>query len=241
MRYVDRERRPDALPAGSGTLVSVGGAFGLLTARHVLEELPSSGPVGIVRFLRPTQENPHLDLRQTERISFGKDEPDVGFLLFPEGVVKALKARNTFVDLLSRRTEFVEGRKTEPYYLCLAGVIAERTQELPATSRFPVGRGIKAALTGVEVGEEYGSEEGIVHVRPMVPASERPGTYAGTSGGGLWRCYVERDLQRAKGAAVVGVAFGESSDRSVISCVGPRPIYGEPVDRIQNRWPNARR
>jgi hypothetical protein len=237
MKYVDRDGQPDALPAGTGTLVSVGEVFGLLTAAHVLSELPLSGPVGIVRFIRMKQENPHLMMSQTDRISFGRGQSDLAFLRLPEDVVGSLKAGNTFVDLLSRRTAFVEDQKSDPYFLCIAGIIAELTRPLPEGSQFRVGKGVTAALTSVEIDEGVEPEEGVVHVRPNIHDSDRPGSYGGTSGGGLWRCYVDRDLQRAKGVALAGVAFRQSGDRRTISCVGPVPIYGELIDRVLARWP----
>src|SRR6202051_3174109 len=40
----------DAIGAGSGTLVSVGKVHGILTAAHVLDNLPDRGTVGIVEY-----------------------------------------------------------------------------------------------------------------------------------------------------------------------------------------------
>jgi hypothetical protein len=44
------DRVEDAIGAGSGTLVSIGKVYGILTAAHVLAHLPDSGAVGIVEY-----------------------------------------------------------------------------------------------------------------------------------------------------------------------------------------------
>lgn len=237
MKYVERGGRPDAIPAGTGTLVSIGHVLGLLTAAHVTRELPSSGPVGLVRFLLAREENPHVRMDETEKIEFGPHEPDLAFLRFTHGAAEALRASNTFVDLLRPRTQFLVGEKSHPYLLYVAGVVAERTLELPGTSRFPIGRGVKAALFNVTVDDDIRGENGVVHVRPNLSHSDVPASYEGVSGGGLWRCYIERGGGGARGVAIAGVAFKQSEDRRVISCVSVEPIYRDLIDRIQTRWP----
>jgi hypothetical protein len=45
-----RGNEEDAIPAGSGTLVTIGNVSGILTAAHVVEHIRHEGQVGIVRF-----------------------------------------------------------------------------------------------------------------------------------------------------------------------------------------------
>jgi hypothetical protein len=77
----------DAIGSGSGTLVSVGNVRGILTAAHVLDNLPDRGTVGIVEY---QGESVHyrkrtIEMADTTRIllrgdAFGPDGPDLGFL-----------------------------------------------------------------------------------------------------------------------------------------------------------------
>jgi hypothetical protein len=77
----------DAIGSGSGTLVSVGKVRGILTAAHVLDNLPDRGTVGIVEY---RGEGIHyrkrtIEMANTTRIvlqdeAFGPDGPDLGFL-----------------------------------------------------------------------------------------------------------------------------------------------------------------
>ena len=44
------DRVEDAVLSGTGTLVSVGNVYGLLTAAHVIAALPTQGEVGVILF-----------------------------------------------------------------------------------------------------------------------------------------------------------------------------------------------
>ena len=77
----------DAEPAGSGSLVTVGSVYGILTAAHVLKNLPDQGEVGLVRFprVRRFAQKPTIDMGQAEKLTvgadaFGPEGPDLGFL-----------------------------------------------------------------------------------------------------------------------------------------------------------------
>jgi len=50
LKFTKQVGQENVQPAGTGTLISVGSVFGVLTASHVLHELPDHGEVGLVRF-----------------------------------------------------------------------------------------------------------------------------------------------------------------------------------------------
>jgi hypothetical protein len=82
-----RDGIEDAHPAGSGSLVAVGSTRGILTAAHVLTNLPDRGPVGLVRFPRNAcmTQKQTIDMSFSEKLTiaatdFGPDGPDLGFL-----------------------------------------------------------------------------------------------------------------------------------------------------------------
>ena len=130
----------DAICAGSGTLVSVGSSYGILTASHVLKKLPENEDVGVVRF--PTfgaiSQSLKISMAHSEKICMGEEPflangPDIAFLRLPEYAVDALNTRNIFFNLEKRREEVLSGRHNEkPYLDCVVGVIDERTKEIPA-------------------------------------------------------------------------------------------------------------
>jgi hypothetical protein len=107
---------PGAEPilAGSGTLVVIGGVCGILTADHVLENLPPTGRVGLT-FGRYPQGPVHrftiaMDVASRfiiAKASGNESGPDLGFLALPPDAVSALKARASFYEVVSRRTRML--------------------------------------------------------------------------------------------------------------------------------------
>jgi len=124
----------DAAPAGSGALVTVGSIQGILTAAHVLEELPDHGEVGLIRFTRNrVLQKQTIDMSLAEKLAIrgnGQevDGPDIGFLRLATHQAGALSATNVFFNL-SKREESVLGNKhpSSQYFEGVSGIIAEWT------------------------------------------------------------------------------------------------------------------
>ena len=102
----------EAVCAGSGTLVTVGSQFGILTAAHVIEALPKDGEVGLVvgiedpaKFQRQTIRMEHTDSVMMRGRKSSQAGPDLGFLRLPEETIGWLRARGSF-------TTSSGGRKT---------------------------------------------------------------------------------------------------------------------------------
>src|SRR5436190_14729573 len=81
----------DAVCAGSGTLVTVGSLHGILTAAHVLDNLPAKGQVGLVthaddpsRFQKQSITMEHTDSVLMRGATFDRKGPDLGFLRLPQ-------------------------------------------------------------------------------------------------------------------------------------------------------------
>src|SRR5579863_9249467 len=88
-----------ALSAGSGTLVSVGSIYGILTAAHVIESLPKTGEVGIAlnyedatKFRRLVIDMEHADPVLIGGKSSGASGPDLAFLRLSLTDVSKFKA-----------------------------------------------------------------------------------------------------------------------------------------------------
>ncbi|WFP76564.1 hypothetical protein [Mesorhizobium sp. WSM4906] len=238
----------DADPSGTGTLVRVGKVAGILTASHVLDQLAKSGQVGLMRITdRPDQpQKVKMEMDQTERLTFGRHPfgalgPDLSFLRLPEDLAGWLDAMNGFLNLEMRRTRMLASPDAEPYNDALIGVIAERTRKLAGSEQDPVVETSSLITSGKVVATLLAHGLDVLHFRDSLPPEKRPGSYQGTSGGGLWRMYLGADLHSVRDRCLVGVAFYEFKDdgRMTVVCHGPEAIYGAMVNAIRQKWPGA--
>ncbi len=110
----------DAVCAGPGTLVTVGSLYGILTAAHVLGNLPTKGQVGLVthaddpsRFQKQIIMMEHTDSVIMRGKAFDQKGPDLGFLRLPQQSIGwiALDVLDQ-VDALDRERTLIE-RVTE--------------------------------------------------------------------------------------------------------------------------------
>jgi hypothetical protein len=97
VKFEVHDRIEDAVGAGSGTLVTVGKVSGILTAAHVLDNLPDQGLVGIVEYRGDTlhYRKQTIDMGGATKIvlreeAFGPVGPDLGFLRLPKVSVSTL-------------------------------------------------------------------------------------------------------------------------------------------------------
>jgi hypothetical protein len=125
----------DAVVAGSGTLVSAGKRRAILTADHVLEQIPTSGKVWLV-LCREGWTGTHrfeLNAGVLHKITVGKashtaDGPDIGILVLPPPEAARLEAKQTFYNLDKRRERALAEPTIDPYGWVLFGMIHERTK-----------------------------------------------------------------------------------------------------------------
>lgn len=92
---------------GTGTLVQINGAFGILTAHHVLEPLKDDPEIGLVVTARsePTPHRVTLRKETVQPFLIAKgphcDGPDLGFLILSPVDSKSLLAKKSFFNLLA--------------------------------------------------------------------------------------------------------------------------------------------
>ena len=136
-KLVEKDRIEDAICAGSGTLATIGGVYGVLTAAHVIDGLPKAGEVGIVLHREMTFQKQVMKMENTERITvrgelFGQDGPDLGFLRIPQENLGWLKATSTFFNLTQRREEHRAGLAPASIHVdAVIGMIDEFTKDVP--------------------------------------------------------------------------------------------------------------
>jgi len=244
LRLTEDHDGKNAVPAGTGTLVQIDDMRGILTAAHVLTDLPNEGLVGLVRFLDKEEQHQQLklDMGKTQKILLGSAPftewgPDVAFLRMPFDTAGTLGATNTYVNFIKTR----EGPSQlgPRYFDAVVGEIGEWTEDLSPKRADTRLKGVRALFaTGNIVrtfdrdGLDYFDLE-LVHETGFTP----PNSYGGMSGGGLWRCYIDEALPPTILHAVRlhGVAFWQNDlDETVrvIRCHGPKSVYGALYDKI---------
>ena len=110
IRLHNNQPSDDGQLIGSGTLVHADESYGILTAHHVLEAIPSRGQLGLILPIagtrhRYTTDVAHLEKGQIARGNMDCEGPDLGFIRLPDvyrGQVEAWSA-TTFYDLSSAR------------------------------------------------------------------------------------------------------------------------------------------
>jgi hypothetical protein len=243
--------KDSAASMGSGTLMSFGTFGGILTCAHVLEALLQINEIGIVCFpVRPdqfqilrvrTSDISHVAIGQPPWTERG---PDIAFLRLPAVTMIELGAVASIIDAPGQYTA-VTGIEPNPRHNVevVSGVIDEWTGATKVTGTVATTP-FELLLNGgraLSVSDAHGHD--LIDFEP-VPATgfELPATYKGTSGGGLWRLYTEKNgeasfslIQRR----LVGVAFWETAGTRHIICHGQRSLYGHLFTAIQRRWSQA--
>ena len=242
-----------AYPAGSGTLVTIGSVGGVLTAAHVLRNLPDHSEIGILRFNKASSlfQKLTIDMEHAEKLTiaadvFGPEGPDLGFLRLSPRDVGTLNARNVFFNLGRRQASILEGEQLDlPYFDGISGMIAEWTTNLPSKKGLARVKGFESLYGVGRVVKEHEANGFDLFDFEVSYESEfvAPGSYKGMSGGALWRAYYTEgdDAQLSVSDKMLfGVAFHQSdiSDRKrIITCHGPRSVYGPLIEAIRDKWP----
>jgi hypothetical protein len=240
----------DAVPAGSGILVTVGAVAGILTAAHVVKNLPDRGQLALMRF----PSNPALIQKQTIDMAMaeklviadgygGPTGPDLGFVRLPMVNVGNLRASNSFLNLGVRHAVELPAHKGEACVDAVVGVVAEWTKELPPARPSTRMKSFELLFCAGTVTSKYQSGEfDLCTFQPdFEEGKEPPKSYGGVSGGGLWRTYFIPDgSNHVIENRLVGIAFYEfpSADGPKgIICHGPRSIYERAIGKIKEVWP----
>jgi hypothetical protein len=231
----------DALPAGSGTLVTAGGRHAILTADHVLDALPNKGEFGLILPTAQPQPQLHrfrLEVNNVEKIrvakaSCTKDGPDLGLVLLAGPDVSRLGAKKSFFNLDKRRDRMLSTPpKIELGGWFLVGVAGEWTTDLPlerGLTRIKGFRGLCGA--GVVSSERKTDEHDYLNFETKYDEGyQGPESYQGFSGGGLWQAILKEEDGKLgiKELLLSGVTFYQSGivgDIRTIYCHGRRSVY----------------
>jgi hypothetical protein len=245
LRVEDTAQGRDANLLGSGTLVVIGDRFAILTAHHVIQNLPTTGRLGI--FLSPTHEPHSIDTQGLTylKIARGKDDsigPDLGVVLLAPSIASSIGAKKNFYNLERQRDKLLHNPPDLRDGLWFVnGFPDENTVVAPDADS---GRGfVKWFYNFGGVGTPQDSFQIGDHdyfTIPVSPVAQPPvpRRFNGMSGCGLWQV----PLKREKSGELVhrtpllsGVAFyqeGITVAGSGLRCHGRRSVYGVAYDAI---------
>jgi len=250
VRLLENQRESDAEVAGSGTLVLIsGGRHAILTAAHVIEELPKRGEIGIMleaspspRLERFTVTVDMLDMVPIAGASRTADGPDLALVTVPESIAQEILVRNkAFYNLESRRDRMLEHPPAVDLgFWGMCGVVEEWTKDLPPERVFSRVKGFHNFFGAGEVSsfETRGAFDYLKFETRFGRSYEGPDNYGGVSGGGIWQVLVKEQDGEAQVSECLlsGVDFYQTVvDGGIdLSCHGRRSIYehafaGQPV------------
>jgi len=183
--------------AGSGTLVTINGVRGVLTAAHVVDAISEQQEIGIVRFhgSATALQKLKLPMEHVGDVRLGQQPwsskgPDLAFLTLPPDIAGSLAATNNFYNLSAKRakalnSEFPAGK----HFSCIAGVVHERTITTPLPD-IAANKALFEALCEPGAVSNQRIEDGFDLMDfDAAPHDEGAGprSYGGVSGAALWR------------------------------------------------------
>lgn len=230
---------------GSGTLISIGEVYGILTAQHVARELDNDSYLGLViakegqehEFTIPKANLNILDIGtpQTE-----KNGPDLSFIAIPIHKVGTIKATKHFYPMLLSKDYAIENDKPVAGFWCICGspetmTLSEDSQVFDEVLSFCIYCGIGGVPTYDENDDWDYCEIAVDHEY----SNNIPPKFNGVSGGGLWQIIVtneKNNLFKIKDHILSGVVFWQSQregDFRNLRCHGRKSIYKKLIDTIQ--------
>ena len=248
LRLEEGPHGPDALLLGSGILVALGSTFGILTAHHVIQELPRTGRLGL--FLSPTFEPHSVDVNGLTYLPIARGTedhvgPDLGAVLLAPSTAGTIAAKKSFYNLELRRERLLNDPPDPREGLWfLQGFPDENTSVQPDPI---LGHGfVKYFYSLGAIGRPQSVEQIGEHDYLTIPVSPNasppiPRRFGGMSGCGIWQVPLVREKSgviRYKTFLLSGVAFYQgptAATGSSLRCHGRASLYGMAYDAIATR------
>lgn len=225
----------DPAVKGSGVLIKYEGIAGILTCAHVIKSLDKiNRPVGLVRFRRNSSEQYGvLDLNQVPKYGAGeepweKSEFDLAFIQLPAHLVGSIGRDAVFLNG-ERNFEKPEPDGTTQLMLVHSafGLVEEFTGETVRSNGRATTR-LRGVLTSGIVSAPNERDFKLECFAENVP--DLPDSFGGTSGGGVWRCFLrksEGDTVEVVHHRLIGIASQQDLTTS------PPKIVSQGMPRIR--------
>ncbi|MFQ5965936.1 MAG: hypothetical protein ACE5KZ_16850 [Candidatus Scalinduaceae bacterium] len=234
----------DAIPAGSGTLVEIDGLYAILTAQHVIKELPKSGDIGLMispDIEKPIVKSEFLNKIEVARGSIESEGPDLGIILLPSPIVGQLKAKKSFYNLSLKRDKILsDPPKNYKGIWFLCGMPAEMTTTEGPSKGFNVIKRFTLFCGAARVKKEYskGEYDYFVVDAHYNETNQLPESFGGISGGGLWQVILKQQKGKVEAEEMIlsGVVFYQSplsNNIRLLKCHGRRSIYKNTFDVVK--------
>ena len=181
---------------GTGTLISVDGIYGILTAAHVISQLRAQHSLGILssfegRLERIRYKYQHLNLH---KIAKGKDDakgPDIGLIELPVQDISYLKSGKVFYNVNKReRIHGLAPLDTKTGFWLTCGFPGEWERSKTMDNCNTVLKSYGALCGSSSISKEYavGKFDYLeIKVDCSSANAEMPSSFGGLSGAGIWQ------------------------------------------------------
>ena len=234
---------------GSGTLVSIGTTYAILTAAHVLSVLPRSGRLGVI--LSPTVQQFTIDIQGIAYVQIAKgrrdpEGPDLGAIVLSSPIASAIGAKKVFYNLDAHREQALSSPPDiRDGFWFVNGFVDEKTIEERNKNGYALVKGFYnlSGAGGPDHVNVIGDHDYYDFPVSYGGRSVAPKSFGGMSGGGLWQVPLKR------GAAgkiehtppiLSGVVFYQEPTTEAycgVKCHGRQSVYRVAFDALQQVKP----
>lgn len=247
-------KNEDGRLGGSGTLVSIDGVEGILTAQHVVRDLRRRESAGIIlcgyregevhQFVFKTELC--QDVSYCAQADRPADGPDISFLVLPPDKTAALKARKLFYNLSKRRGSMLDKPPSRELGVwAIYGLADEWTKHGQSQKGFQQTKAFHGRLLGPLKRNDWYTSEDFDYMTFEVVYNDGyggPQSFGGYSGGGIWQLIIKPNegVPTVTDRHLMGVAFyqsdkamrGADETRKVI-CHNRESVYRMLIDKVR--------
>jgi len=242
-----RNNQENLRSAGSGTFVRIGQHYGILTAAHVASAIRNHEQFGIVRLNRKgvlSRLMIPISAVQIESCGPGPSEeagPDIAFVKLAPTTAATIEAQSVFHNVGRYREKALAPLERGQLRVdAIVGVLDELTERSVDPEAKVIRIVIESRLEkGVAREIRTDDEFDYLSFDSLDGTEGGPSSYAGTSGGALWRTFTDvdsSDFATARETVLLGVVYYQSAPNQdgsrTLICHGPRSIYRTIFDRV---------
>jgi hypothetical protein len=182
---------------GSGTLVSLGGEYGILTAAHVTEEIKGMNEVGFcIGHYRHVKKTQHLSISNVGWSGeITPEGPDISLIRIPPTEIGWIKACKSFYPLDDTKFEDKVDFSNKGHWF-ISGYIGTWTISKSQNGGSAGTHGFRPFIGIAESVEDYSVRGNFDYCTINVQYEsnkDNPENFEGFSGGGLWKGKFRRD------------------------------------------------
>lgn len=230
---------------GSGTLVQLDDTFGILTAHHVLEAIPSKGHLGLILPYLDKEHRYSIDISHITKMPIARGDidcegPDLAFIKLPQPYISQIKAHGTFYNLSYGHKKVINDTIDIKIGMwAVSGFPNEYTKEIESIGCFDGVMKYEGNCLFGSVEKTYSSGDFDYIEMPADYKNDVPVSFGGVSGGGLWHIVLEQPQQaniRVKSIILSGVVFYQSpleNNLRSLKCHGRMSVHQVVYDYIE--------